>query len=259
MRDFYDSDLVVATYDLLTEQANQQISGDVAFYLDCAERFGSPVLELGVGTGRIAGALAKAGHDVVGLDRSKGMLDAARKKCKTHADTVKLIEADITAFTLDRTFPLALIPFSTFQHLTTPDQQRACLGAVHHHLVEGGHLVLDVFDPILDACVPGASAPNPDREAIEPQTGHILRRRSIARVNDPLSQTFEETFRLERLEAIGKLLASDDVTHHLRWATRQEMVWLFELCGFEVEAAYADFERSEPTYGNRQIWIVRAA
>ena len=258
-RDFYDSDLVVATYDLLTEQANRQISGDVAFYLDCAAHFGSPVLELGVGTGRIAWALAEAGHEVVGLDRSKGMLDAARKKCETHADNVDLIEADITAFTLDRTFPLVLIPFSTFQHLTTPDQQRACLNAVHHHLVERGHLVLDVFDPVLDACVPGASTPNPDREAIEPQTGHILRRRSIARVNDPLSQTFEETFRLERLEAIGKLLASDDATHHFRWATRQEMVWLFELCGFEVEAAYADFERSEPAYGKRQIWIARAA
>ncbi|MGI9504343.1 MAG: class I SAM-dependent methyltransferase, partial [Geminicoccaceae bacterium] len=117
-RDFYDSGLVVATYDLLTEQANRQIIGDVAFYLDCAERFGSPVLELGVGTGRIACALAKAGHKVVGLDRSKGMLDTARKKSEAQVDAVQkkldLIEADITTFALHKEFPLALIPFSTF-------------------------------------------------------------------------------------------------------------------------------------------------
>lgn len=260
-KDFYDSDLVVATYDLLTEQANRQIAGDVAFYLDCARRFGSPVLELGVGTGRIAWALADAGHDVVGLDRSKNMLDAARRKGETHADAggrLELIEADIGAFDLARKFPLALIPFSTFQHLTTPDRQRACLTAVHRHLTEGGCLVLDVFDPILDACVPGAPTPNPDREAIEPATGHILRRRSIERINDPHSQTFVETFRLERFDASNVILDSEDATHHLRWSTRQEMTWLFELCGFEITAEHSNFDGSAPVYGKRQIWIVNA-
>ena len=261
--DFFDSDLVVATYDHLTEQANRQITGDVEFYLDCAERFGSPVLELGVGTGRIAWALARAGHEVVGLDRSKGMLDAAQRKSENYGDDVSqrvtLIETDIASFDLTRTMPLALIPFSTFQHLTTPDQQRACLTTVHRHLIPGGHLVLDVFDPILDACTPGAPTPNPDREAIEPGTGHLLRRKSIERINDPQSQIVHETFALERLDASGKLLASDQATHHLRWATRQEIAWLFELCDFEIEAEYADFDRNAPTYGKRQIWIVKAA
>jgi len=262
-RDFFDSDLVVTTYDLLTEQANLQIAGDVAFYRDCAEGFGGPVLELGVGTGRIAWALARAGHQVVGIDRSKGMLRAAGKKGDGLSDGVRrrvdLVDADITSFSLDQAFPLALMPFSTFQHLTTAEQQRACLTSIHCHLRKGGRLVLDVFDPLLDACVPGAATPNPDREAIEPESGHRLCRRSIARTNDPLTQSFVETFRLERLDPSGKVLASDDATHHLRWATRQEMAYLFELCGFEVEAEYADFDRSKPTYGKRQIWIVKAA
>lgn len=259
--DFFSSDLVVTTYDLLTEQANQQIVGDGAFYLDCAERFGGPVLELGVGTGRIAWVLAKAGHEVVGLDRSRGMLDAAFRKENEHAAAahrLELIEADITAFELGRKFPLALIPFSTFQHLTTTGQQRACLTAAHDHLIEGGHLVLDVFDPVLDACIPGAATPNPDREAIDPESGDRLRRHSIARINNPLDQTFIETFRLERFDKSGDLLASDDAIHHLRWATRQEMAYLFELCRFEIEAEFSDFERRAPAYGKRQIWIVKA-
>ncbi len=260
--DFYDSDLVLATYDLLTEQANQQIAGDVRFYADCAERFGGPVLELGVGTGRIAWTLAEAGHEVVGIDRSKGMLEAARRKgFSRKADAthkLELIEADITAFELDRRFSLALMPFSTFQHIAIPQQQRACLACIHRHLEAGGRLVLDVFDPILDACVPGAPTPNPDREAVDPVTGHILRRRSIARANDPLNQTFVETFRLERWDPAGNLLESDDATHHLRWATRQEMTYLFELCGFDIDAHYADFDQSTPSYGRRQVWIVRA-
>ena len=93
--DFFASDLVVATYDLLTEQANQQIAGDVAFYLDCAKRFGSPVLELGVGTGRVAWALAEAGFDVVGVDRSKTMLDAARRKAEARNDAVRRQRPDV--------------------------------------------------------------------------------------------------------------------------------------------------------------------
>jgi len=261
-KDFYDSDLVVVTYDLLTEQANRQIAGDVAFYLDCAKRFGSPILELGVGTGRIAWALAEAGNQVVGIDRSRSMLEAAKRKqgrfTEAARDRLDLVEAEITAFDLERVFPLALMPFSTFQHLTTPEQQCACLGCIQRHLEKDGRLVLDVFDPILDACIPGASTPNPDREAIETETGHILRRRSLTRTNDPLSQTFVETFRLERIDKSGKRLASDDATHHLRWATRQEMAYLFELCGFEIEAEYSDFEHGPPAYGQRQIWVLRS-
>lgn len=258
---FFDSDLVVATYDVLTEQANPQISGDVAFYADCAERCGSPILELGVGTGRIAWALAESGHDVVGIDRSRGMLEWARRKCGGHDDAVRqkvdLIEADITTFELGRTFPLVLIPFSTFQHLTSPEQQRACLDCIRRHVAENSLVVLDVFDPILDACVPGAPTPNPDREAVEPGSGHLLKRRTLSRVNDPMTQTLIETFGLERWDASGRLLSRDEATHHLRWATRQEMIYLFELTGFEVEVEYSDFGGHEPAYGRRQIWLLR--
>ena len=260
-RDFYDSDLVAASYDLLTEQANRQISGDLAFYLDSAARYGGPILELGVGTGRIAWALAAANYHVVGVDRSKRMLDRAKRKGHDHAEAVRrrvdLIEADITAFDLDQTFSLVLIPFSTFQHLTTPEQQRACLDCIHRHVGTSSRVILDVFDPILDACVPGASSPNPEREAVEPGTGHILKRRTIMRENHPLTQTFVEVFRLERWDAGGQLLSNDEATHHLRWATRQEMFYLFELSGFETEAEYSDFKGREPTYGRRQIWQLR--
>jgi len=261
-RDFFSSDLVVATYDRLTEQANQQIAGDLAFYLDCAARFGSPVLELGVGTGRIAWALVKAGHAVTGIDRSKGMLDAAKRKAGSQnaaaVQKLDLIEADITAFDLDQTFPLAIMPFSTFQHLPESADQRACLLGIHRHLADQGRLVLDVFDPILDACVPDAPTPNPDREAIDPESGDTLRRRSLTRTNDPLTQSFVETFRLERWDRSGRLVDSDDATHHLRWATRQEMAYLFELCGFAIEATFSDFKGAAPAYGQRQIWIVKA-
>ncbi len=83
--DFYNSGLVIRTYDLLTEQANQQISGDIAFYLDYARRFGGPILELGVGTGRVAWALAEAGYEVVGLDPRSARFSTWRRQSSSAA------------------------------------------------------------------------------------------------------------------------------------------------------------------------------
>ena len=52
----------------LFDQLYRRRSQDVRFYVDTARRFGGPVLELGVGSGRVASALARAGLDVVGVD-----------------------------------------------------------------------------------------------------------------------------------------------------------------------------------------------
>ena len=258
---YYADDLGVATYDLLTGSFEVVAAGDVAFYLACARRFGDPVLELAVGTGRVAWPLADAGLHVVGVDLSAAMLEQAARhgvgRPAAVRERVTLHQADMASFALAAAFPLAIIPYSAFQHLLTPERQRAALACIHRHLVPGGHLVVDVFDPLLDHCIPGAASPMPDREAVEPASGHLVRRRTIARHNDPIHQTIAETFRLEIVSAAGEVIAETETSFAVRWACRQEMAYLFELSGFEVIAQYSDFERSPPAYGNRQIWVVR--
>lgn len=257
---FYQSELVSSTYDLLTDEA-EQIEGDLEFYKDCAKRFGYPVLELGVGTGRVAWMLAEAGYNVVGLDLSESMLLQAKhygsKLPFSTKNLVDLHQGDMADFSFEGKFRLAIIPFSTFNHLTTPAAQRSCLKSVRRHLEPNGRLVIDMFDPILDACAENTVTPNPPRTAWDSQNNVYIRRRSIKRTNDPLTQTFRETFRVERLDRDGQLLDFAEPVHHLRWTTRQEMVYLFELTGFEVEESYGDFQQSAPSYGSRQIWVVK--
>src|SRR5206468_10764449 len=53
---------------------------DVAFYLEEARRSGGPVIELGVGTGRIAIPIAAEGIRVIGVDSSRGMLDVCARR-----------------------------------------------------------------------------------------------------------------------------------------------------------------------------------
>ncbi len=260
---YYQSSLGVAFYDVFTREAhdNGPVKGDLAFYIECAREFGGPVLELATGTGRVLWPIAAAGFEIVGIDTSEGMLAIARAKAAAEAaetsDRVRLHQMDMTSFQLDQSFRLAIVPFRAFQHLTTPEQQRQALRCVHRSLVPGGHFVIDLFDPRLEYCAPDMPSPNPERRVRNPNTGHTVVRRVLERRNDPVRQLVTETYRIEELDEDGTILASEESSWTLRWATRQEMKYLFELTGFEVIAEYSDFFCSPPAYGNEQLWILR--
>jgi SAM-dependent methyltransferase len=260
---YYQSKLGVAFYDLFTREAhdNGPVKVDLDFYLECAREFGGPVLELATGTGRVLLHLARSGFEVAGIDASDRMLAIARAKASSEsAETksrVRFHRKDMASFQLDEFFRLAIVPFRAFQHLVRPEMQRAALRCVYRSLVAGGHFVVDVFDPRLEHCVPGAPSPNSERRLRDPKTGHTVVRRVIERINDPVLQLVSETYRIEELDEDGNAIASEESSWTLRWATRQEMRYLFELSGFEVIAEYSDFFRSPPSYGEEQLWIVR--
>src|SRR5689334_17940916 len=92
---------------------------DVAFFVEAAKEAGSPVLEVGCGTGRILIPTARAGINIVGLDLSPHMLAVCRERLKVEPEPVqsrvRLIQGDMRAFDLGETFTLVTIPFRPFQ------------------------------------------------------------------------------------------------------------------------------------------------
>lgn len=258
---YYHSKLGVRSYDLFYGGLDGPVKGDVEFYIGCAREFGAPVLELATGTGRVLWPIASAGFEIAGMDISDDMLALARAKGTSAAaavrDRVRLRQMDMAAFELEQSFRLALIPFRAFQHLTLPAQQRAALTCINRSLVPGGHLVIDLFDPRLEYCVPGAASPMPERRAKDANTGNIVVRRVLERISDPVEQVFTEKIRLEERDENGGVIGAEESEWSLRWATRQEMRYLFELTGFQVVAEYSDFFRSPPAYGKDQVWVLR--
>jgi SAM-dependent methyltransferase len=257
---YYTGGLGVAMYDLFTGAG--LLAGDVAFYLDCARRFGGPILELGTGTGRVLIPLAEAGHEVVGLDLSPAMLGVAKAYLGRQPDAaarVRLVEGDMTDFDLGQRFALALIAARSFQHVTSPAGQRATLRCVRRHMVPGGHLILDLFDPNFELLFAKDAAALPSREALHPGSGNRVRRAVVARHADPLLQIVEETLRFEEFDPAGRLIACEETSWALRWSTRQETAYLLELCGFAPVEQFSDFKRSPPDYGREQLWVARAA
>lgn len=133
------------------DQTYRQYKPDVDFYVKLAKRSGGPVLELGVGTGRIALALADAGIDVVGVDISAAMLARANervaKKPRRIRERIELREGDMRALRLGRRFPLVIAPFNALQHLYDDEDLESALASCRRHLAPDGRFAFDVLMP----------------------------------------------------------------------------------------------------------------
>jgi SAM-dependent methyltransferase len=108
---------------------------------------GGRVLELGIGTGRIALPLAERGVPVHGIDLSEEMI--ARLRVKPGGDKIGVTIGDFATTRVDDTFRLAYLVYNTIQNLTTQDAQVACFENVAAHLEPGGCFVIEVGLPDL--------------------------------------------------------------------------------------------------------------
>jgi ubiquinone/menaquinone biosynthesis C-methylase UbiE len=151
----YDKyDFVAEFYDYVVPYRDRQ---DVTFFVEMAQHSAGPVLEIGCGTGRVLIPTAKAGIEIVGLDSSSSMLSVCRERLSREPaevqSRVQLVQGDMRQFDLGRMFDLVTIPYRPFEHLITIEDQLSCLASIHRHLVRGGRLTLDVFNPDLSSLV----------------------------------------------------------------------------------------------------------
>jgi SAM-dependent methyltransferase len=123
---------------------------DLPLWRELADREGSPVLDVGAGTGRVALDLARRGHEVVALDRDPDLLAALRMRAGDLPVTT--VAADARRLDLGRHFPLIIVPMQTAQLLGGPEGRARFLAGARDHLASGGLLAaaladaLDTFD-----------------------------------------------------------------------------------------------------------------
>jgi len=138
--DYFGED-VAADYDEST--AGMPVEPVVDFLVDRAR--GGPVLELAVGTGRIALPLAARGLRVHGIDLSEAMV--AKLRAKPGGGEIQVTVGDIATTHVDGTFTLAYLVYNTIQNLTTQAAQVACFENAAAHLEPGGCFVIEVGIP----------------------------------------------------------------------------------------------------------------
>jgi SAM-dependent methyltransferase len=211
---------------------------------------GGPLLEIGCGTGRVALALARAGHEVTGLDLSAPMIDRARAKLSAEEPAVRervsLVVGDMTSFDLGRRFAMIASPFGGFQHLTTVDEQLACLTCCRAHLRPGGTLVLDLFNPspVPTDCLEDEPVDAEDEaKLVEWSRGRRIRSWIDVVGYRPAEQVNECELVCEIVEADGSSRRIGDA-FPLRYLFRFELEHLLVRAGFELAGLYGDYDRS---------------
>ena len=147
----YFGENVAARYD--EETAGMDVAPVVNLLAEAAG--GGAVLELGIGTGRIAIPLARRGIDVHGIDLSEAMV--ARLRAKPGTERIGVTIGDFTTTKVEGPFSVAYLVFNTIENLTTQEQQVACFENVASHLEPGGSFVIEVTVPDLRRLPPGDS------------------------------------------------------------------------------------------------------
>lgn len=174
------------------DQRYRQRNADVAYYVRLAGRVGSPVLELGVGTGRVARRLAEAGHEVVGVDLMGPMLERARhqlaKRPRAVRERVRLVAGDVRNVRLKRRFPLVIAPFNVFMHLYTRQDVEDALRTVRAHLSPGGLLAFDVS--------------NPDPRALARDPTRVYRCKPVRLPDSPVPYDYGEAFHYDGVSQV---------------------------------------------------------
>ena len=94
-------------------------------------------------------------------------------------------------------------------------------------------------------------------QVLHPETWNPVRIEATDRTADIVAQVFEETWRFTELDGDGGAIRVEEEVLRMRWTYRNEMRYLLELCGFEVEAEYSDYFGSPPAYGKEQVWVAR--
>ena len=112
---------------------SRSVTEDVEFYVEEALASGGPVVELAVGTGRIAVPIAEARIAVVGVDRSEEMLAVARRYAADRGVEafVDLRLGDLRDPPVNGRVPLVIIPFRSLLHMQNDDDRLDALRAVH--------------------------------------------------------------------------------------------------------------------------------
>jgi SAM-dependent methyltransferase len=233
---------------------------DVAFYVTLAERSGGPVLEYGVGNGRIALPVARHGVELVGVDHSAPMLRDLRDRLSREPaevrERVRAVRGDMRRVRLRRRFPLVLCTFNTALHLYERDDVERFLARVREHLAPGGRFVVDLSVPRLEDLERRPGHPFHVPRFKHPTTGVVVKNRERFDY-DPVRQVLFVSMEFEPVAAPDEGWVTP--LAHRQFFPR-EWEALLHYNGFEVERVEGDFEGGPLTRdSDTMVWTARAS
>jgi SAM-dependent methyltransferase len=214
---------VVSWYDAWADRYDERQAGvaaDVPFYVGLAREADGLVVELAVGTGRVAIPVAQAtGRRVVGIDSSPAMLVQARERAVEAGVELELREGDIRELELEEPAALIYCPARSLLHLPTWADRRRCFERVAASLLPHGRFAWNAFafDHQIASAIDG--------------------RHADAAPGIPVPHTIHYSVSDNRVD----MTLDDGGTGSLWWATKNEWLGLLDVAGLRLDALYGGF------------------
>jgi SAM-dependent methyltransferase len=206
---------------------------DIAFYVELARHADGPIVELAVGSGRVAIPVAQAtGRAIIGVDASPAMLEQARTRAAEAGVELDLREGDMRDLTLDEQAALIYCPFGALMHLPTWTDRRRTFERVAASLRPGGRFAWNVF-------------------AFDHE---IAARLDGKQQDEPVPHTNRYAVGDNRID----ITLEDGAASSLWWGTKNEWLGLIDVAGLELEDLFGGFDK-EPLNDDsrRYVFVAR--
>jgi SAM-dependent methyltransferase len=213
---------------------------DVPYYVELARESDGPLVELGVGNGRVAIPVARETlRKVIGIDVSPAMLEQARGRAEAAGVELELREQDMRELELDEPVGLIYSPFRSLLHLPSWGDRRRVFERVAASLRPGGRFAWNafVFSPWVAVEMHDQEQPHSEGSEIRAVAHHVPQDNRID-IN-----AWKGDHRMET---------------SIWWLTRSEWEGLIDTAGLEVEALYGWFDRSPFDEQSPEfVWVTR--
>jgi ubiquinone/menaquinone biosynthesis C-methylase UbiE len=215
------------------DEWSAEMTADVPFYVELAREADGPIVELAVGSGRVAIPVAEAtGRPVLGIDTSPAMLAQARERAAAAGVELELRDGDMRELELDEQAGLVYCPFRGLLHVPSWANRRRVFERVAASLRPGGRFAWNAFafDHAIAARLDGQHQ------------------------DEPVPHSNRYAVGDNRID----ITLDDGGTSSLWWATKNEWLGLIDVAGLEVEALYGDFDKRPFDDDSREyVWVTR--
>lgn len=230
------------------------LKDEVDFYIKLIDKLkAKTILELGVGTGRIFSKLlplVKAGE---GIDISESMLTVCKNKCVGNKN-YKLHKLSFTDFNLQTTFDLIYLPFNTFQHLLTEEEQIKCLKNIKAHMHIGSRFILDVING--DNLTFDFENWKQDYVCTLPGGEIVEREQKTIEVN-PKTFVVHKIFRYKEI-IDGKIDKTYEFEAQMKITPNEKMKEILGMVGFKIEDTWSDYIFGYSNDAKKRIYCLKS-
>jgi ubiquinone/menaquinone biosynthesis C-methylase UbiE len=232
-------------YDLIYGKYKE----DVDFYRKEARKAKGKVLEIACGTGRIYLELLKDGVNVYGIDISENMLKVLKMKAKKLGLEPKVFKADMRTFKLGQKFSLIIIPFRSFLHNLTIEDQIKTLKNIKNHLAQNGKFILNFFFP------------NPEK--IARTYGKEIK--EIIKSKDKKYTLLKKMYFVDEANQIVEFVNTIKENNKTIWRDKFQIAFIYKrefelllkLVGFKKWKVYGGFSYQPlKSYKQEMVWII---